>query len=140
MTDDLEERRGRIRESEEAAPPTIARVRVLEVLKGGWERSQVRVGSGPIRSCAPWSVHYPFHLGETKIFILPDYPKDGLARLAYGGSLLDGEKASFVQTRLLWAHSYRDAYLEEIRQRTPDVHRTALDLAQEMRSSSVKWP
>src|SRR5689334_18168564 len=56
VSDDPGEKKPHLAESEHAAPPTIARVKVLELLKGRYDRPEVRVGSGPIRSCAPWAV------------------------------------------------------------------------------------
>ncbi len=125
---------------EDKAPPTIARVKVLKLLKGLYDHPEIRIGSGPIGSCAPWPVHYSFQVGEKQIFILPEFPQDGPVRLAHGGSKLDCEKISMVESRLAWARTYRDAYLEEIRRVLPKVHGDAVDLAKEMRSGSSQWP
>lgn len=125
---------------EDSPPPTIAGVRVLKILKGSYDGRKLQVKSGPVRSCAPWPVHYAFRKGDTRIFIFPDTPKDGMAQLEFGGSLLEPEEVSKVQSRLTGARVYRDSYLEEIRPILPKAHGDAVALAKEMRAAASTWP
>ncbi|HVE39502.1 MAG TPA: hypothetical protein VNM14_06410 [Planctomycetota bacterium] len=140
VNDDLEEDKREPVDRTESAKPTLARVKILQTLKGRYDRPELRVGSGPLQTCAPFPVHYHFQVGEKLIFILPDDPRDGTARLRYSRSLLECEKASMIHARLSWARAYRESFLEELRQILPKVHQEALDLAKELRGAAPAWP
>lgn len=132
----VKERRG----EEGADRPSEATVRISRILKGRFEESRVRVGSGPVESCSPEEVHYTFHVGQKAIFILPTFPAEGKSTLERAGSLLDLDKLPMVEARILRARAYREEYLEGARKESPTAYKAGLALALEMRVASLLWP
>ena len=121
--------------------PTVATVRIVRLLKGRYSGSALRIGSGPIRNCAYWEVHYVFEKGRQMIFILPAYPnKKGEIALLWGSSMRPLTDMQMVETRIARSIAYRDAYLSKLKKEQPEVYAAAVAFAKEMRGSSKKWP
>jgi hypothetical protein len=121
--------------------PTVATVRIVRVLKGQFSGPHLRIGSGPIRNCAIWEVHYAFQEGRQMIFILPAYPnKKGEIALLWGSSMRPPTDMQMVETRIARSTAYRDAYLSKLKKERPKIYAAAVAFAKEMRECSKKWP
>jgi hypothetical protein len=120
--------------------PSISTVRIMRILKGNYTQTHVRIGSGPIRSCAPYEVHCSFRVGDQWVFILPSYPRDGAVALLWGRSVRSLSETEMVEAQVARAIAYRDAYLSELQRENPKVHAAAGQLAEEMRKAGKAWP
>lgn len=106
--------------------PSIATVRIMRILKGNYPKTHVRIGSGPIRSCAFHEVHCSFHVGDQWVCILPSYPRDGAVALLWGGSVRSLRETEMVESQVARAIAYRDTYLNELQRENPKVHAAAV--------------
>jgi hypothetical protein len=120
--------------------PQIATVRVLRFIKGSAGRVAIRVHSGPVRSCAPYVVHYEFRRGQTRIFILSARIADDEGVLQYGGSLVEESALSEVTASLARVRGFRQEYLERLRLDQPDVLTTGTRFHREIAKLSETWP
>lgn len=137
--DEQKDRRRRLAGGDHAEP-TIATLRILRVFKGAYEHAEVRVRSGPIRSCAPYEVHAKFSVGHRAIYILPGFPSDGVARLVWGGSVREATETGLVESTLARLQAYRENYLDQLRRGSPDTLKSANDLYDAMRKEFSVWP
>jgi hypothetical protein len=120
--------------------PTVSTVRVLRLFKGHYTKSHVRIGSGPIHSCAPDEVHAQFSVGEQRIFILPSYPQADEVALCWGRSVLPLSEMELVESRVARAVAYRDTFLRDLRQKNPRTYVAAEQLAELLRKDVKNWP
>ena len=135
------EESAREKESDPDRPgPSVATIKVLQILKGRYEAASVRVRSGPISSCAPWSVHVKFEVGEKRVYLFPEQPIRGETGLAWGGSLLELSRVPSVEARVLRAKAYREEYLDRIKMQSPKTFDNGASLAKEMRKAVATWP
>ena len=152
------------RESEEEGlgKPTIATVRIAEILKGDYSETYVRVGGGPCQSCGgDW--YYTFKTGRQYIFILPEYPKIsaqnrhphnpqtkkrqlsrgdsriGEVALQWGGSLLPLSETNLIESEIARLAVYRTEYLAEVQRERPKIYTAGVQLAERMRKEKVQW-
>ncbi len=120
--------------------PTIATVRITRILKGHYSDTHLRIGSGPIRNCAIYEVHYAFSVGKQMIFILPQSPQNGEVALSWGSSMRPATDTGMVESRIARSIVYRDAYLNKVQKEQPAVYAAAVKFADGMRKSSETWP
>jgi hypothetical protein len=125
--------------SGEKTSPTIATVRILRVLKGRYSQSRIRVGSGPIPTCGG-DIHFTFERGRQSIFLLPSDPRNNGVALHFGGSMLPLTATAMIESRIARAVAYRAAYLDALQQEKPKVYAAAVQLANELRGESKRWP
>lgn len=113
--------------------PQIATVRVVEVLKGNCPVKSMRVNSGPLRSCAPFPVHYTFTKGDLSIFILPQMPEDDVVQMVWQGSKLPVSYRFKIENQIAHMKLFTDAYMAKLRLRTPGIDNKATELNKVLR-------
>jgi len=120
--------------------PTVATVRILRILKGKYSEARIHIGSGPIRSCAPFAVYDSFARKDQRIFIVPKYAVNGEVALCWGGSLLPLGETTMIEARVARAVAYRQEYIGELQKKSPETLAAAQKLALELRYQSRNWP
>jgi hypothetical protein len=120
--------------------PSIATLRILRVFKGDYDKTEVRVRSGPIRSCLGDHVHVSFQVGKRAIYILPGFPIDGEAGLVWGRSVRDLAETGLVESTVSRLQAYRQSYLDSLRRDRPETFKSANELYEEMSKGFVEWP
>jgi hypothetical protein len=121
------------------AGPSTATVEVIKVIKGEVKGKTIVLSSGPIRSCAPWSVHATFAVGETYIYICGT--SDGeKAGLMWGGCRQSVSMLEAVEGSLKRSREWRTDYLARVEKGEPATFRAAGELAAKLKEASAKWP
>lgn len=118
--------------------PSVATLHIDRTLKGQ-AGPTVKLGSGPVESCAPYAVHYGFTKGEKGIFCIQDV-KAGVGTLRYGGCILPVGDAEVVTAIMDRAQQFARDFLSGVSASSPAEHAAGIKLSESLRAQSAQWP
>jgi hypothetical protein len=120
--------------------PTTATVKVLRVIKGTYREETLKVGSGPVDSCAPYPCFYTFTRGEKVLLLLPDEPHERYASLHKQGCMRSVSETELIESAWARAGMYKSVYLAQVKRDAPQVYAEAQALSEKMAKAAGTWP